>query len=112
MSGINQIQSVSSTCRETIYFKIEYFCDTSKHFLCIHLFVIQQNNSDDGLWTVFTGQDDINKVALIDKWNGEDHITWWANEWANMINGTGKKINYSPGGGTQIIFRRGVRPEV
>ncbi|XP_072040616.1 platelet glycoprotein 4-like [Amphiura filiformis] len=46
------------------------------------------NNTDDGLWNVFTGVDDINKVAKIDTWDGMSSLTWWNSEWANMINGS------------------------
>uniref|UniRef100_A0AAR2ISX2 Scavenger receptor class B member 1 n=1 Tax=Pygocentrus nattereri TaxID=42514 RepID=A0AAR2ISX2_PYGNA len=46
------------------------------------------NNSNTGLFTVFTGQDDIRKVHKVDSWNGLKHVNYWNSEQCNMINGT------------------------
>ncbi|XP_026876691.2 scavenger receptor class B member 1 isoform X2 [Electrophorus electricus] len=46
------------------------------------------NNSNTGLFTVFTGQDDIRKVHKIDSWNGLKNVNYWNSDQCNMINGT------------------------
>ncbi|XP_029778765.1 scavenger receptor class B member 1 isoform X1 [Suricata suricatta] len=46
------------------------------------------NNSDSGLFTVFTGVKDFNRIHLVDKWNGLSKVTYWHSDQCNMINGT------------------------
>uniref|UniRef100_A0A673MBL0 Scavenger receptor class B member 1 n=1 Tax=Sinocyclocheilus rhinocerous TaxID=307959 RepID=A0A673MBL0_9TELE len=46
------------------------------------------NNSNTGQFTVFTGQDDIGKVHMVDSWNGLKSVDYWRSEACNMINGT------------------------
>ncbi|XP_028830821.1 scavenger receptor class B member 1 isoform X2 [Denticeps clupeoides] len=46
------------------------------------------NNSNTGLFTVFTGKDDIRKVHKVDFWNGLKKVDYWRTEQCNMINGT------------------------
>ncbi|XP_068608709.1 scavenger receptor class B member 1 [Brachionichthys hirsutus] len=46
------------------------------------------NNSNTGLFTVFTGQDDIRKVHRVDSWNGLTELSYWRTPECNMINGT------------------------
>uniref|UniRef100_A0A665VQV3 Scavenger receptor class B member 1 n=1 Tax=Echeneis naucrates TaxID=173247 RepID=A0A665VQV3_ECHNA len=46
------------------------------------------NNSNTGLFTIFTGQDDIRKVHKVDSWNGLTELSYWRTPQANMINGT------------------------
>ncbi|XP_030625032.1 scavenger receptor class B member 1 [Chanos chanos] len=46
------------------------------------------NNSNTGLFTVFTGQDDIRNVHKVDSWNGLKKVNYWRTEQCNMINGT------------------------
>ncbi|XP_012672722.1 scavenger receptor class B member 1 isoform X2 [Clupea harengus] len=46
------------------------------------------NNSNTGLFTVNTGQDDIRKVHKVDSWNGLKKVDYWRTEQCNMINGT------------------------
>uniref|UniRef100_A0A8C2J561 Scavenger receptor class B member 1 n=1 Tax=Cyprinus carpio TaxID=7962 RepID=A0A8C2J561_CYPCA len=46
------------------------------------------NNSNAGQFTVFTGQDDIRKVHMVDSWNGLKSVNYWRSEQCNMINGT------------------------
>uniref|UniRef100_A0A8C2XVT4 Scavenger receptor class B member 1 n=1 Tax=Capra hircus TaxID=9925 RepID=A0A8C2XVT4_CAPHI len=43
------------------------------------------NNSDSGLFTVFTGVKDFSRIHLVDKWNG---VNFWHSDQCNMINGT------------------------
>nr|XP_020757015.1 scavenger receptor class B member 1 [Odocoileus virginianus texanus] len=46
------------------------------------------NNSDSGLFTVFTGVRDFSRIHLVDKWNGVSKVNFWHSDQCNMINGT------------------------
>nr|AND94632.1 Cd36 [Ctenopharyngodon idella]UAT16708.1 cluster determinant 36 [Ctenopharyngodon idella] len=46
------------------------------------------NNTIDGPYTVFTGKDDIKKVATIERWQGETSLSYWNDTYCNKINGT------------------------
>ncbi|XP_029025059.1 scavenger receptor class B member 1 isoform X3 [Betta splendens] len=46
------------------------------------------NNSNTGLFTVFTGKEDIKKVHKVDSWNGLTELSYWRTPQCNMINGT------------------------
>ncbi|XP_043819656.1 LOW QUALITY PROTEIN: scavenger receptor class B member 1 [Dromiciops gliroides] len=48
----------------------------------------QLNNSNSGLFTVFTGIKDFSKIHLVDKWNGKSKLNYWNSDQCNMINGT------------------------
>lgn len=47
-----------------------------------------KNNTDDGLFTVFTGVDDPTLTDIINKLNGQDRLSFWNGDTCNMINGT------------------------
>ncbi|XP_046717473.1 scavenger receptor class B member 1 isoform X2 [Silurus meridionalis] len=49
---------------------------------------VEFNNSNTGLFTVFTGQDNIRVVHKVDSWNGLKKVNYWKSEQCNMINGT------------------------
>ncbi|KAK3521821.1 hypothetical protein QTP70_018556 [Hemibagrus guttatus] len=49
---------------------------------------VEFNNSNTGLFTVFTGKDDIKVVHKVDSWNGLKKVNYWKSEQCNMINGT------------------------
>lgn len=49
---------------------------------------VEMNNSDSGVFTVFTGVQNISRIHLVDKWNGLSKINYWHSEQCNMINGT------------------------
>ncbi|KAH3855176.1 hypothetical protein DPMN_097738, partial [Dreissena polymorpha] len=51
-------------------------------------FFMNKNNTNDGVYTVFTGETDIMKLGTIDKYNGSSYLNFWSTVWANMINGT------------------------
>ncbi|OQR77586.1 scavenger receptor class B member 1-like, partial [Tropilaelaps mercedesae] len=36
-----------------------------------------KNNTDEGLFNVFTGRDDLQRFNRIEKWNGKDELPWW-----------------------------------
>ncbi|XP_078410751.1 scavenger receptor class B member 1 isoform X4 [Cetorhinus maximus] len=46
------------------------------------------NNSNAGLFTVYTGVNNIAKVHLVDNWNGLKEVNYWRSDQCNMINGT------------------------
>lgn len=46
------------------------------------------NNSNTGLFTIFTGKDDIQNVHKVDSWNGLTELSYWRSPECNMINGT------------------------
>ncbi|KAB0375735.1 platelet glycoprotein 4-like [Muntiacus reevesi] len=45
------------------------------------------NNTSDGVYKVFSGKDDISKVARIDTYKGKKHLSYWPS-YCGMINGT------------------------
>ncbi|CAF0927586.1 unnamed protein product [Brachionus calyciflorus] len=49
---------------------------------------IDKNNTFDGLYTIYTGADDYNKVGLVEKYNRQNKLNSWTTKYANMINGT------------------------
>lgn len=51
-------------------------------------YFMNKNDTDDGVFTVYTGATDISSLGIIDKYNGSRHLNFWTTEWANMINGT------------------------
>nr|XP_020480783.1 scavenger receptor class B member 1 isoform X1 [Monopterus albus] len=50
------------------------------------------NNTDTGLFTIFTGRDDIRKVHKVDSWNGLTNLKYWRTPQCNMINGTAGQL--------------------
>ncbi|XP_068767286.1 scavenger receptor class B member 1 isoform X2 [Struthio camelus] len=49
---------------------------------------VEFNNSNSGLFTVFTGMKDISRVHMVDSWNGLRKVNYWRTSECNMINGT------------------------
>uniref|UniRef100_A0A8C5AWT5 Platelet glycoprotein 4 n=1 Tax=Gadus morhua TaxID=8049 RepID=A0A8C5AWT5_GADMO len=48
------------------------------------------NGTFDGYYTVNTGQDDISRVAMIERWQGESKLSFWNDTYCDTLNGTGK----------------------
>uniref|UniRef100_A0A8B9I1Y9 Scavenger receptor class B member 1 n=1 Tax=Anser brachyrhynchus TaxID=132585 RepID=A0A8B9I1Y9_9AVES len=46
------------------------------------------NNSNSGLFTVYTGMKNISRVHMVDSWNGLKKVNYWRSTGCNMINGT------------------------
>ncbi|XP_053575731.1 platelet glycoprotein 4 [Bombina bombina] len=42
----------------------------------------------DGVYTVYNGKDDISKVAMIDRYKGERTLSYWKDNYCDMLNGT------------------------
>lgn len=51
-----------------------------------------KNDTNDGLYTVFTGEDSLDKLNVIDMWNGKDSLTFWKGKRCNMFNGSNAEI--------------------
>ncbi|XP_022343288.2 lysosome membrane protein 2-like isoform X2 [Crassostrea virginica] len=56
-------------------------------------YFINKNATNDGVYTIFTGEDDITKLGHIDQYNGSKYLNYWTTKWANMVNGTDATIN-------------------
>ena len=52
------------------------------------IIALQQNNSFDGVTSVFTGENDIDKLVQWLDWKGLMELKVWNSRYANMINGT------------------------
>ncbi|GBN20424.1 hypothetical protein AVEN_74673-1, partial [Araneus ventricosus] len=39
-----------------------------------------KNDTDDGLYNVFTGEETLDNLNLIDRWNGKDSLGFWSAE--------------------------------
>uniref|UniRef100_A0A2I3GPS3 Platelet glycoprotein 4 n=1 Tax=Nomascus leucogenys TaxID=61853 RepID=A0A2I3GPS3_NOMLE len=48
---------------------------------------VAYNNTADGVYKVFNGKDNINKVAIIDTYKGKRNLSYWES-YCDMINGT------------------------
>ncbi|XP_041113446.1 platelet glycoprotein 4 isoform X2 [Polyodon spathula] len=46
------------------------------------------NGTADGYYNIFNGRGNIEKLGIIDKWQGEGKLTTWKDPYCNMINGT------------------------
>ncbi|XP_062999893.1 scavenger receptor class B member 1 isoform X2 [Elgaria multicarinata webbii] len=46
------------------------------------------NNSNSGLFTVYSGMDNVTETQMVDNWNGLKKVSYWNSEQCNMINGT------------------------
>ncbi|BFZ12671.1 hypothetical protein BsWGS_15710 [Bradybaena similaris] len=51
-------------------------------------YFIGRNYTDDGLYTVSTGEADIGQLGKVQLFNGERDVKIWTTEWARMVNGT------------------------
>jgi len=71
---------------------------------------LQYNNSYYGISAVNTGQEDISKLEQFTMWRGEQHLTWWSDKYANMINGTGG-TQFAPGVSKDVTLY-GFSPEI
>uniref|UniRef100_V5HAK9 Scavenger receptor class B member 1 n=2 Tax=Ixodes ricinus TaxID=34613 RepID=V5HAK9_IXORI len=61
--------------------------------------------TDDGLYTVYTGEDQMDLYNIITRWNGKENLTAWKGT-CNMINGTNGEIDppLKPGQDTLELF--------
>lgn len=58
----------------------------------------QLNNSDSGLFTVFTGVQDFSRIHLVDKWNGLSKVRAWGRGWVGGWKGSMRTVHAHPGG--------------
>ncbi|KAK3099625.1 hypothetical protein FSP39_007180 [Pinctada imbricata] len=47
-----------------------------------------QNDTDNGVFTIYSGTSDISKFAIVDEWEGMRKLSYWTTDTCNMINGT------------------------
>ncbi|KAH0625378.1 hypothetical protein JD844_014855 [Phrynosoma platyrhinos] len=50
------------------------------------------NNSNTGLFTVYTGMANISRTHMVDRWNGLKKVSYWNSDQCNMINGTSGEL--------------------
>lgn len=53
----------------------------------------KKNGTDDGLFNVFTGHSDLEKINAIDKYNGENTLLYWKEQSCGMFNGSNGELN-------------------
>uniref|UniRef100_A0A8C1D0B1 Uncharacterized protein n=1 Tax=Cyprinus carpio carpio TaxID=630221 RepID=A0A8C1D0B1_CYPCA len=63
---------------------IQKFIKMDDHFGLFY----KKNGTDDGDYIFFTGKQNYQDFARIDKWNGNSSLNWWSTEGCNRINGT------------------------
>ncbi|XP_060067923.1 scavenger receptor class B member 1-like, partial [Ylistrum balloti] len=51
-------------------------------------YFMNKNATNDGIYTIYTGETDIQYLGGIDRYNGSRHLDFWSTPYANMINGT------------------------
>lgn len=51
-----------------------------------------KNDTDDGVYNVFTGENGLDKLNVIDNWNGKNSLTFWSAKTCNMFNGSNAEI--------------------
>ncbi|XP_015785987.1 scavenger receptor class B member 1 [Tetranychus urticae] len=51
-------------------------------------YMFPKNNTDDGLYTIFSGSSNINLLNMIERYNGRDHLNFWSTEECNSLNGS------------------------
>ncbi|XP_022244207.1 lysosome membrane protein 2-like, partial [Limulus polyphemus] len=47
-----------------------------------------KNNSDDGIYSVYTGSQGVENFALVETWKNKSSLSFWHSKYCNMINGT------------------------
>ncbi|XP_076101275.1 lysosome membrane protein 2-like isoform X3 [Mytilus galloprovincialis] len=50
------------------------------------------NNSIANNYTVYTGEDNLDKISQFTQWDGKSKLTFWSSDTCNMINGTDGNI--------------------
>ncbi|KAG8180256.1 hypothetical protein JTE90_019537 [Oedothorax gibbosus] len=51
-----------------------------------------RNATDDGNFTVYSGEEDHSKLNTIKEWNGQSKLNFWKGDACNMINGTNGEL--------------------
>ncbi|XP_035218521.1 scavenger receptor class B member 1-like isoform X1 [Stegodyphus dumicola] len=51
-----------------------------------------KNDTNDGVYTVFTGENGLDKLNVINMWNGKDSLNFWKGKSCNMFNGSNAEI--------------------
>ncbi|GFS42665.1 scavenger receptor class B member 1 [Nephila pilipes] len=56
------------------------------------MWLVDKNATDDGIFTVFTGENDQSRTNSINNWNGQERLNFWKGDSCNMMNGTNIEI--------------------
>ncbi|XP_054718226.1 scavenger receptor class B member 1-like isoform X2 [Uloborus diversus] len=51
-----------------------------------------KNDTDDGNYTVWSGEDGLDKLNVINMWNGKESLGFWSGKTCNMFNGSNAEI--------------------
>ncbi|GIY61184.1 hypothetical protein CDAR_249801 [Caerostris darwini] len=51
-----------------------------------------KNDTNDGIYTVFTGEDTLDTLNVINMWNGKDSLDFWTGKTCNAFNGSNAEI--------------------
>ncbi|XP_078277952.1 scavenger receptor class B member 1-like [Rhinoraja longicauda] len=99
MKEFNQTAFYRKTIKEIMWgYEDELIIFLKKHFPSLLPFkdtfglFADLNNTDTGLFRIYTGVDDIRKVQGIDTWNGCKKVNYWHSDQCNMINGTSGEL--------------------
>lgn len=65
-----------------------HFLDSAWFYTDITGYFMNKNATNDGVYTIFTGEMDISTLGGIDRYNGSRTLDFWTTPYANMINGT------------------------
>ncbi|CAN8006198.1 unnamed protein product, partial [Ixodes hexagonus] len=113
INKLNEPLIVSHTVGELLYDGYPDFLAAVSHMLDPTIptsdgrfgWMHEKNATDDGLYTVYTGEDRMDLYNIITHWNGREKLTVWKDT-CNMINGTNGEIDppLTPGQGTIEIF--------
>ena len=75
---------------------IAHLIDPKKNPDCSFAYFTGQNNTNDGLWEINTGYDNIRDINSILTLNGSSHIDIWDGEQCNRIEGASNGEIFSP----------------
>ncbi|XP_033110376.1 lysosome membrane protein 2-like isoform X2 [Anneissia japonica] len=56
-------------------------------------FYAGKNNTDDGEYVIYSGEDEVKKVNKIVSYKGQRSLDFWSDKYANMLNGTDGSLN-------------------
>ncbi|RWS03945.1 lysosome membrane protein 2-like isoform X1, partial [Dinothrombium tinctorium] len=95
-SMIEEEPLVTKTVEELLYGYTPKFYDklsTVSPFLPFTLpdkfgFMYKKNNTAEGVWKIYTGKSDLNKIGSVVTWNNLTHLSCWNGTSCNKIEGT------------------------
>ncbi|XP_040064235.1 scavenger receptor class B member 1 [Ixodes scapularis] len=113
INKLNEQLIVNHTVGELLYDGYPDFLAAASHMLDPTIptsdgkfgYMHGRNATDDGLYTVYTGEDQMDLYNIITRWNGKENLTAWKGT-CNMINGTNGELEppLKPGQDTLELF--------